>query len=143
MPLILPKITEISDQLYDATIYIDIGYMHTTFIFEKRNAVESFEAFPFGSKMYTEMLSSAFPKTSLVEIENIITRVNPNVIEKETRESLAHDYLSYVIDILLSLLEKNKNSPQHKNIFVSGGIFSSKWIEDMFFEILNSRSHYE
>ncbi len=143
MPLIFPKITEIGEQLYDDTIYIDIGYMHTTFIFEKKSSVESFETFPFGSKMYTEMLSGAFPKTSYIEIENIITRVKPSSIEKETRESLAREYLSYVIDILLSLLERNKHSPQHKNIFVSGGIFSSEWIENMFFEILNSYSHYE
>lgn len=138
MPLIFPKITEMADQLYDESIYIDIGYMHTTLIFEKKNSVESFETFPFGSKMYTEMISSAFPKSSPLEIENIITRKSPSTLEKETRESLAHDFLSYVIDMLLSLLEKNKSSPQHKNIFVSGGIFNSEWMESMFFDILNS-----
>lgn len=117
--------------------------MHTTFVFEKKNAIESFETFPFGSEMFVDMLSGAFPKLSYIEIENILTRVKPSVTEKDIRESTAREYLTYVIDILLSLLEKNKSSPQHKNILVSGGIFSSSWIEDMFFEILTSHSHYE
>ena len=110
MPLIFPKILDGSQFISDHSVYIDIGYMHTTFVFEEYNQIDSFDTFVYGSKMLMDMLVSGFPKLSYTEIENLMLRSKLSLGEKEIRDSLFREYFSYVIDTFLSLLlgEKSK-----------------------------------
>ena len=46
-PLLFSKISEQSEYALEKNIYIDLGFLHTTIVFESRNEILSFETFAF------------------------------------------------------------------------------------------------
>lgn len=88
--------------------------------------------------MLIDMISDAYPKLSYTHIESLLMRANLSDEESSLRESITREYLTYVVDTLLSVIIRENMSVILKNIFVSGGIFSSEWIQNIFFDILSS-----
>jgi hypothetical protein len=117
-PLLFSKITEQSDFALANNVYIDIGYMHTTVVFESRNEIFSFETFPFGTKMLLDMLLVEYPDKTYLEIENILCDDENMLFLK--REKILYDFFHYVSDVLLALLSREKESMNIDNIFLSG-----------------------
>lgn len=143
MPLVFSKIIEKWEHVYDDNIYIDIWYTHVTIVFEKKHEITYFDAFCTGAKMFLDMLSDAYPKSSYTELESLLTRLHPKEEDKIKREALLREYFTYVIDTLVSVISRTNESIKMKNIFVSGGIFSSPWIESLFFDILSHTIGYD
>ncbi len=93
--------------------------------------------------MLMDMIGEAYPKSSYTEIENLLRRTNPTDIEKEQRECIIREYFDYITDVLISSITREDESIKMKNIFVSGGVFSSSWIESLFFDILSTNIGYD
>lgn len=129
-PLLFSKITEQSDFALANNVYIDIGYMHTTVVFESRNEIFSFETFPFGTKMLLDMLLTEYPDKTYLEIENILCDDENMLFLK--REKILYDFFHYVSDVLLALLSREKESMNIDNIFLSGWLFSSEKLRSIF-----------
>lgn len=117
-PLLFSKIVERSDYSSEGNIYLDIGLMHTTIVFEAKNEILSFETFPFGTKMLLEMLSQAFEDKTYLEIENILCSENDE--NMKIRNTIISEFFQYVTDVTLALLSKEKEIINMKNIFLSG-----------------------
>ncbi len=143
IPLIFSKIIEKSEHVYDDNIYIDVGYTHVTIVFEKKHEITYFDTFTIGSKMLMDIISEAYPKSSYTEIESFLRRNHDTDWDRENRESLVREYFDYMIDVLISSIMREDESIKMKNIFVSGGIFSSAWIESLFFDILSTNIGYD
>lgn len=143
IPLIFSKVIEKGEHVYDDNIYIDIGYTHVTIVFEKKHEITYLDTFAIGSSMLMDMIGEAYPKSSYTEIENLLRRTNPTDIEKEQRESIVREYFDYITDVLISSITREDESIKMKNIFVSGGVFSSSWIESLFFDILSTNIGYD
>ncbi len=142
-PLIFSKIIEKSEHVYEDNIYIDVGYTHVTIVFEKKHEITYFDTFTMGSKMLMDMISEAYPTSSYTEIESFLRRAHAKEWEWEEREALVREYLDYIIDVLISSIMREDAVIKMKNIFVSGGIFSSAWIESLFFDILSTNIGYD
>lgn len=102
MPLIFPKVTENTEYASDNNIYIDVGYMHTTVVFEAKNEILSFETFPFGTKNLIDMFSFHYPEASLLEIEHMLFQKqveDPKILL--LREQVIKDFSAYIIDGIL------------------------------------------
>ena len=143
IPLIFSKIIEKSEYVKEDNIYIDIGYTHVTIVFEKKHEITYFDTFTMGSKMLMDMISEVYPQSSYTEIENFLRRTHAKEWEWDERETLVREYFDYIIDVLISSITRENESIKMKNIFVSGGIFSSAWIESLFFDILSSNIGYD
>lgn len=76
IPLLFSKIREENGNPTDDAIYIDIGFSHTTFVLERHGEIIAFDTFSSGAEMLFDMLSRVFPKYSLTEIENLMSREN-------------------------------------------------------------------
>ena len=143
IPLVFSKIIEKWEHVYDDNIYVDIGYTHVTVVFEKGHEITFFDTFSMGSKMLIDMIGDVSPKSSYTQIESLLQRTHPIDIDRDIRESMTREYLTYIIDTFLSVISREDQSVKMKNIFVSGGIFSSFWIESMFFDILSTSIGYD
>ena len=141
-PLIFSKILEKWDVSHEDNLYIDIGYTHMTVVFEKNHEITSFDTFAIGSHMLMDMYLSELPDMTYTEIESLMMRSRVAPEDGNIREPIAAEYLHYVIDTLLSLIIKENESLKMKNIYISGGIFSSPWIEKLFFSILSESLGY-
>lgn len=131
-PLLFSKIREEEWSPTDDAVYIDTGLSHTTFVLEKRGEIVAFDTFPCGADMLLDMLSHAFPKYSLTEIENLISQEHLENDIRELRDTIIGEYFTYLIDTLLSLIEREKLGISLRHIFLSWGIFSGKHIESLF-----------
>lgn len=97
MPLVLPKLIEKSDHIWENTCSIDIGYSHTTVILESKNEILAFETFPIGTHSLLEIIGTRFPDYSPLQIERIIhDACLDNIIQKEIDE-----FLEYLIDAII------------------------------------------
>ena len=72
MPLIFPKVIENTEYAAENNVYIDIGYMHTTVVFESKNEIIAFETFPLWTRSLIDSFSLHHPRLSLIEIEHIL-----------------------------------------------------------------------
>lgn len=135
-PVILPKIVEKSDKNSENAIFVDIGYTHMTVVSVEKNEISYFETFWAGAKMLMDLLSSGSPDSSFTEIESLLMRTRPESEDKKFREECTIEYFSYVIDALLSIIQKEKDTLKDKTLYISGGIFSSEWIKNLFFSRL-------
>jgi hypothetical protein len=142
IPLLFSKIIEKTKMSEEETIFIDIGYSNVTIVFQKDQEITFFDTFEIGSKMLIDILQSALPDMSYTSLENLLMRQNPESSESLIRESSTHEYLTYVIDTLLSVLMRSGDSMKMKNVCISGGIFASAWIEKIFFSILSESIGY-
>ena len=135
-PLLFSKIVERSDYSSEGNIYLDIGLMHTTIVFEAKNEILSFETFPFGTKMLLEMLSQAFEDKTYLEIENILCSENDE--NMKIRNTIISEFFQYVTDVTLALLSKEKEIINMKNIFLSGWIFRNEKYRSMFYDTFHT-----
>ncbi|GAB0174707.1 MAG: hypothetical protein HHAS10_05860 [Candidatus Altimarinota bacterium] len=131
-PVILPKIVEKSAHENRKALFIDIGYTHMTVVSMIDGEISYFETFSAGAKMLIDILQASFPEYSFTEIESLLMRMKPNEVDNEIRKECASEYFSYVIDALLSIIQKEKDSLKDTVLYVSGGIFSSEWINRLF-----------
>jgi adenylate kinase family enzyme len=143
MPLVLPKIIEKWEHMYDDNIYINFGYTHVTIVFDKKHEITYLDTFTMGTKMLIDMISNAYPSSSYTQTESFLMRQDPTDEEKGSREALVREYLSYTVDVLASVIHSANELIRTKHIFVSGGIFSSSWIEALFFDILSENIGYD
>jgi hypothetical protein len=143
IPLVFSKIIEKGEHVYDDNIYVDIGYTHMTIVFEKKNEITFFDSFSIGAKMLMDIIGDAYPKYSYTEIESLLMRLIPGSEDRTKREALTREYFTYIVDTLVSVIHREDESVKTKNIFVSGGIFSSSWIEELFFQVLSSSIGYD
>ncbi len=143
IPLIFSKIIEKWEHVYDDNIYIDIWYTHVTIVFEKKHEITYFDTFIMGSKMLMDMIWDAYPKSSYTEIESFLRRTNLTEMEEKSRKNIVQEYFDYIIDVFISSITREDESIKMKNIFISGGIFSSSWIESLFFDILSTNIGYD
>lgn len=135
-PLLFSKIVERSNYSSEGNIYLDIGLMHTTIVFEAKNEILSFETFPFGTKMLLEMLSQAFEDKTYLEIENILCSENDE--NMKIRNTIISEFFQYVADVTLALLSKEKEVINMKNIFLSGWIFRNEKYRSMFYDTFHT-----
>ncbi len=142
MPLLFPKMVEISERAGEDAIYVDIGYMHTTIVLEKRWEIGSFETFSLGTKMLLDMLSRAYPKSSYTEIENLLVRAKCKDEEWTTRDDICKEFFAYIIDMLLSLLWTSHDTHLH-HVILSGGISETRFLADTFFSVLREKTRYD
>lgn len=143
MPLIFPKVIEGTEYAADNNVYIDIGYMHTTIVFEEKNEILSFETFPFGTKNLVEMFSTQYPEASLLEIEHMLFQKqcdSPSIAEN--RDLVMRDFANYSIDSILSLLDQKKDGFIVKNFFYSWALFHSSGFVRSFSKILKESYDY-
>lgn len=143
IPLIFSKIIEKWEHVYDDNIYIDIWYTHVTIVFEKKHEITYFDTFTMGSKMLMDMIWDAYPKSSYTEIESFLRRTNLTEMEEKSRKNIVQEYFDYIVDVFISSITREDESIKMKNIFISGGIFSSSWIESLFFDILSTNIGYD
>lgn len=64
-------------------------------------------------------------------------------MEEKSRKNIVQEYFDYIIDVFISSITREDESIKMKNIFISGGIFSSSWIESLFFDILSTNIGYD
>jgi cell division ATPase FtsA len=105
-PLLLPKLTEKTDFAYTSNLFVDIGYTHMTIASLDEGEFRYFETFPIGSKMLIDIIADSHGDLSYTQIESILMRTHPTTEERELRKSLAKEYFSYVIDALISTIER-------------------------------------
>lgn len=142
MPLILPKIIEQWEYVYEGNFCIDIGYTHITLVSIDHDEILFFDSFATGSKMLMDGISGAHSKMSFTEIETLLQKTDPKEEWRILREKCAREYFEYVIDMIVSIATRQNLTLTHKNIFFSGGIFGSQWIEDLFVEMLEQAIGY-
>lgn len=63
-PLIFPKLLETSEYSHENGCILDIGYSHTTILLVDDNRIISFETFPVGSEMLSEIIAESHPELS-------------------------------------------------------------------------------
>lgn len=131
-PVILPKILEKNVYGGRKSIFIDIWYTHMTVVSLLSNEISYFETFSAWSKMLIDILQGGFPESSFTEIESLLMREKPNDNDRKLREECASEYFSYVIDALLSVAQKEKDSLKETTLYISWWIFSSNWIKNLF-----------
>lgn len=108
-PLLLSKSIESSDYATGANAYLDIGYTHTTVLFEKDGEILHFETFSFGTKMLLDLFVSVFPESPYMEIESILSS---NVIptdKKDIYEAIYTQFEEYVFDVFFSVLSSDRS----------------------------------
>jgi cell division ATPase FtsA len=137
MPIIFPKILEHGKKDSPDNVYINIGYTYVTIVFEKHQEITFFDSFSTGASMLMEMFLEKQKHLSFTEIESILMRAKTGAQDEWERESIVREYFLYIIDTLTSVILRQEESTTTKNIFVSGGIFSSEWIEKIFFDIFS------
>ncbi len=143
MPLIFPKVTENTEYASDNNIYIDVGYMHTTVVFEAKNEILSFETFPFGTKNLIDMFSFHYPEASLLEIEHMLFQKqveDPKILL--LREQVIKDFSAYIIDGILWLLEQGREWFLVKNFFYSGAVFHNDAFSSLFSKVFRDSYDY-
>ena len=86
--------------------------------------------------MLIDIIAGYNTKLSFTEIESLLMRNRSNNEDEKLRRDAAIEYFTYVIDTFLSVIQREKDTITGKSIFVSGGIFSSDWIKNLFFEKL-------
>lgn len=136
IPVILPKIVERSWKNYENALYIDIGYTHMTVVSVENHEIQYFETFSVGSKMLMEILSGYLPNMSFTEIESLMMRERAKSEDAVIRSEAAGEYVSYVIDTFLSVIQREKDNIREKALIVSGWIFQAKWLLDLFYNQL-------
>lgn len=109
-----------------------------TIVSTQAHEIKYFETFSIGSKMLIDIIASNSQKMTFTEIESLIMRARANEEDEKIRKDAAIEYFSYVIDTLVSVIQKEKDTVREKTLFVSGGVFSSPWMKNLFFEKLES-----
>ncbi|MBP6981222.1 hypothetical protein KBB25_00385 [Candidatus Gracilibacteria bacterium] len=132
LPLLFPKSIEDSDYNLGTNAYLDIGYNHTTIVFEKDGEIHYFETFSFGTKMLLDMLVGVFPESPYMEIESILSAESIPADKKESYELIYTEFEEYIFDVFLSVVSSDRSIGTLANIFVSGGVFDSPWISPLF-----------
>ena len=132
LPLLLPKSIEDSDYNLWMNAYIDVGYNHTTIVFEKEGEIYYFETFSFGTKMLLDMLVWVFPESPYMEIESILSSEKIPEDKKESYELIYREFEEYIFDVFLSVISSDRSIGILSSIFVSGWIFDSPWIGPLF-----------
>lgn len=140
--LLFPKIIEKSNISEEESIFIDIGYTHVNFVFQKERALTFFETFPMGSHMLMQGMKDIDTNGTHTTIENLLMRKNPTTEESLLREQWAREYFTYIIDTLLSILIDAGETLKMKNIILSGWIFGAPWMEKLFLGILSESLGY-
>lgn len=134
-PLLFPKIVERSDYAYENNGYLDIGHMHTTILIESQNEIQTFETFPFGTKMLLENLTQNYPEKTYLEIENILCQWEWDAKD----DTVIRDFFEYVSDIILSVMTWEKEVYSIANLFLSGSLFTHEKYRSMFFDTFHTR----
>lgn len=129
-PLLFSKIAEQSDYALEYNVYIDLGYLHTTIVFESRNEINAFETFSFWAKNLLDVFATKLADKTYFEIEHMLWSTDSAFWTDEV--SVLEEFFEYLIDILSVLISREKFSIQ--NIFLSWGIFQNTAYRDLFFE---------
>ena len=143
MPLIFPKVIENTEYAAENNVYIDIGYMHTTVVFESKNEIIAFETFPLGTRSLIDSLSLYYPKLSLIEVEHMLfQKYDGSISDDDLRDMVTQDFTSYIIDGVLGLLDQEKRGFIAKNFFYSGALFHTKAFVEQFSTQLEASYDY-
>ena len=135
-PLLFSKISEQSEYALEKNIYIDLGFLHTTIVFESRNEILSFETFAFWVKNLLDILARAFSDKTYLEIENLLW--NDEVKHDAIEIAAIHEFFQYLTDVFLALLSREKNEMIVNNIFLSWGIFQNDSYRNIFFDTFHT-----
>ncbi len=142
MPLIFPKVIENTEYSNENNVYIDIGYTHTTVVFESKNEIIAFETFPLWTRSLIDSFSLHHPRLSLIEVEHILFQKKIESSENDLRNQVTKEFASYIIDSVLGLLEQEKNGFIVKNFFYSGALFHTDSIVQQFSKQLEMSYDY-
>ncbi len=131
-PLIFPKLLETSEYSHENGCILDIGYSHTTILLVDDNRIISFETFPVGSEMLSEIIAESHPELSWIQIENLLCGGDVSIsIDDEIRQ-----FLEYLMDAVGGFFENQNYWTQKKHIFCYGWFFENKhsfWVFSEFF----------
>ena len=135
IPLVFPKILEKADYMWITACVVDIGFLHTTIIAIRDNSVIALETFPFGSQMLQELISSAHPELTLLQIEHMLSHDEYDAI----RAPLVAEFLEYVMDMVRVFLSESADAIDIEYFFCHGGVFESQDIYKNFVDILTEQ----
>ncbi len=141
-PLLFSKVSEQSEYALEKNAYIDLGYLHTTMVFESHNEIISFETFPFGVKNLLDTFSRHYEDKTYLEIENILW--NDDIEYNEEQRSCLQDFFQYLSDVFSVLVARERDYMSMDTIFLSWGIFQNEKYRSMFYDTFHTsyRNHF-
>jgi cell division ATPase FtsA len=122
--IVLPKISDTTDFIFDDNMYVDIGYDHSTIALQHQGDLIGFCGIPFGTSMLEEALHR-YAAQSYIEAEQTMMQFGGQSTSNSPLSArvveLCQSFCSVMAETILVSATDLRSPLYMRNIFLSGG----------------------